>query len=131
MRLLEPSGTRGDAAAGLLLGEKPGYRRGQRARACSARRLHSRGPCNTLAPDGHASSPTGRQWGDRRRGTRRRRLSTPEPVCSGRGRRYPRRGQAEDHAKAAWRARAGPIGVHVKSGLHAYPLCHVYPYNVP
>ena len=47
----ETSGTRGDAA-GLLLGEKLGHRRGLRARACSARRLHSIGPCNTLAPDG-------------------------------------------------------------------------------
>jgi len=48
--------------------------------------------------------------GDRKRGTSRRRLSTHEPVCLGRGRQYPRRGQAEDHAKASWRARAGAIG---------------------
>jgi hypothetical protein len=36
--LLHPSGTRGDAAEGLLLGEKRGHRRGPRARSCSARR---------------------------------------------------------------------------------------------
>ena len=39
MGLLQPSGTRDDAAEGLLLGEKLGHRMGQRARSCSARRL--------------------------------------------------------------------------------------------
>ena len=114
MGRLQPSGTRGAAAAGLLLGETLGHRRGQRARACSARRLHRIGPYHTLTPDGQASPPTGRQWGERRRGTRRRRLSPPEHTGSGRGRRYPRRGPAEDHAQAAWRARAGALG-----GTHA------------
>ena len=38
MGQLQSSGTRSDAAAGLLLGETLGLRMGQRARSCSAKR---------------------------------------------------------------------------------------------
>jgi hypothetical protein len=59
----QPSGLCGDTVEGLLLGEQLGPRMGQRARACSTRRLHGLGPYHTLAQDGYASSPTGRERG--------------------------------------------------------------------
>ena len=56
MGRLQLSGTRGDTVEGRLLGETLGHRRGQRARSCSARRLHRVWPYNTLTPDGQAGS---------------------------------------------------------------------------
>jgi hypothetical protein len=61
MGRLQPSGTRGDAAEGLLLGETLGHRRGQRAWSYRMRRLYSIWPYHTLTQDGHASPPTGRE----------------------------------------------------------------------
>jgi hypothetical protein len=80
MERLPPSGTRGDAVEGRLLGETLGHRRGQRARSCSARRRHSVWPYNTLTPDGQASPPTGRERGHRGRRTRPGRGGTHEPA---------------------------------------------------
>jgi len=74
------SGTRSDAAEGLLLGETLGLRVGQRARSYSARRRHSIGPYRTLAHDGHASLPTGRGRGPYRRKTRQKWCGTHEPA---------------------------------------------------
>jgi hypothetical protein len=80
MGQLQPSGTRSDAAEGLLLGETLGLRMGQRVQSYSARQRHSIGPYHTLAHDSHASSPTGRGRGPYRRKTRQRWCSTHEPA---------------------------------------------------
>ena len=78
-------------------------------KGCGTRAAAGRPGGASRTQDRQPSPPIGGVRGDRRRRTRRG-LLAPTAGVVGTGQGPTRRGQAEDHAKASWRRRAGAMG---------------------